>query len=40
MHHIITLICNPANVVLDTSIIAELSEVLQKAGACPRAWNG
>ncbi|MFZ5929595.1 MAG: phosphoserine phosphatase SerB [Pseudomonadota bacterium] len=35
MHHIITLICNPANVVLDTSIIAELSEVLQKAGGLP-----
>ncbi len=32
MHHTITLICNPANVVLDTSIIADLSEVLQKAG--------
>ncbi|MDO9459143.1 MAG: phosphoserine phosphatase SerB [Alphaproteobacteria bacterium] len=32
MHHIITLICNPANVVLDTSIIADLSSVLQKAG--------
>ncbi|MFZ5836498.1 MAG: phosphoserine phosphatase SerB [Pseudomonadota bacterium] len=32
MHNIITLICNPANVVLDTSIIADLSEVLQKAG--------
>lgn len=35
MHHIITLICNPENVVLDTSIIAELCEVLQKAGGLP-----
>jgi len=35
MHHIITLICNPANVVLDTSIIADLGEVLQKAGGLP-----
>lgn len=32
MHHTITLICNPANAVLDTSIIADLCEVLQKAG--------
>ena len=35
MHHTITLICNPANAVLDTSIIADLSEVLQKAGGLP-----
>jgi len=40
MHHTITLICNPANVVLDTSVIASLCDVLHKAGGMtgPIEW--
>ncbi len=40
MPHTITLICNPANVVLDTSVIASLCDVLLKAGGMtgPIEW--
>ncbi|MSP41983.1 MAG: phosphoserine phosphatase SerB [Alphaproteobacteria bacterium] len=32
MHHTITLICNPANVVLDTSLVSDLSDALEREG--------
>ena len=35
MHHTITLICNPANVVLDTAVISDVSDALEKAGGQP-----
>lgn len=40
MHHTITLICNPANVVLDNAVISDLSDALEKAGGLtgPADW--
>ena len=32
MHHTITLICNPANIVLDTALTADACDVLNRAG--------
>jgi phosphoserine phosphatase len=32
MHHTITLICNPANVVLDTTLVSDLSDALERQG--------
>ena len=32
MPHTITLICNPANTVLDTSLISDLSDALEREG--------
>lgn len=40
MHHIITLICNPANAVLDNAVVSDLSDALEKAGGLtgPADW--
>ena len=37
MHHIITLICNPLNIVLDSGVLAQVCDALEKAGGEIRA---
>lgn len=37
MHHIITLICNPLNIVLDSNVLARVCDALERAGGEIRA---